>query len=382
MEERLRYVIKKPNRDGTSRFYWQRRGHPMTRLPDDLSVRVKMADALNRKADDAPRTEALPEGSIGWVIREYKESGRRFGGAKPYTELAGGTLKYYNRYLRDIESLGPALPFAIFDRRMVIDFCDGYEGNDNARKAGVVLQNLFECALYHRDKTGITQNCAAKLGIPRGAPRAAVWFQEHIDAWLEAAKMHPRGVAMADAFQLLLYSAQRAADVLKMKRLHVRRDGTILVRQMKTGKLVPIPVHRDLRPVIDKFKDSEPGAPLVSLNDCQMTYKAFNQAWREITVMADLSNIPSPDGDLMKEIGGIDDYGKLQARDLRRTAVVRMHEAGCSLKMISSITGHSIDEVQKIIETYLPTTAATQRMAIRKWEGGAEESDASDKIDA
>ncbi len=376
MEERLRYVIRKPNRDGTLRFYWQRRGHPITRLPDDLTARVRMAEALNRQADNAPNTEALPDGSIGWVVNEYKLSGRRYARAKAYTELAGGTLKYYNRYLRDIEELGKTLPFAIFDRRMVIDFCDGYEGNDNARKAGVVLQNLFECALYNR-VGGITENCATKLGIPRGAPRSAVWFQEHIDAWLEAARMHPKGAAMADTLMLLIYTAQRASDVLKMKRLHVRDNGTVLVKQMKTGKLVPIPIHKLLRPTVDKFKDAEPGLFLVTWEGRQMSYKMFNQAWREITVMAGLSNVVSPDGELMKEIGGIDDYGKLQARDLRRTAVVRMHEAGCSLKMISSITGHSIDECQKIIETYLPTTAATQRMAIRRWE----ESDASDEID-
>jgi len=55
--------------------------------------------------------------------------------------------------------------------------------------------------------------------------------------------------------------------------------------------------------------------------------------------------------------------GELQFRDLRRTAAVRLGEAGCDLKDIAHITGHSYDRV-KIFETYLPRTRAVAKEAI------------------
>ena len=35
-------------------------------------------------------------------------------------------VKYYTRFLRDIEALGPALPFASFTRRAVVDLIESY----------------------------------------------------------------------------------------------------------------------------------------------------------------------------------------------------------------------------------------------------------------
>ena len=58
----------------------------------------------------------------------------------------------------------------------------------------------------------------------------------------------------------------------------------------------------------------------------------------------------------------------LQPRDLRRTAVVRLAEAGCTVPEVSSITGHTIEQTQKILETYLPRTFEMARNAIDKWE--------------
>jgi len=44
----------------------------------------------------------------------------------------------------------------------------------------------------------------------------------------------------------------------------------------------------------------------------------------------------------------------LQFRDLRRTAMVRFAEAGASLAQIAAVSGHSIEQTQKILERYIP----------------------------
>jgi len=51
MLERLRYVTRRTDKSGRERWYWQRRGHPLTRLPDDKAERMAMAERLNAAAD-------------------------------------------------------------------------------------------------------------------------------------------------------------------------------------------------------------------------------------------------------------------------------------------------------------------------------------------
>ena len=58
----------------------------------------------------------------------------------------------------------------------------------------------------------------------------------------------------------------------------------------------------------------------------------------------------------------------LQARDLRRTACVRLAEAGCTAIEIAAISGHSIERTSQLLETYVPRTEAMGRSAMDKLE--------------
>ena len=44
----------------------------------------------------------------------------------------------------------------------------------------------------------------------------------------------------------------------------------------------------------------------------------------------------------------------LQFRDLRRTSMVRLAEAGATVPQIAAISSHSIKQTRKILEHYLP----------------------------
>ncbi len=57
-----------------------------------------------------------------------------------------------------------------------------------------------------------------------------------------------------------------------------------------------------------------------------------------------------------------------QRRDLRRTAMVRMAEAGATTPQIAAVSGHSIDSCQKILDVYLPRRADIALGTIRAWE--------------
>ncbi len=55
-----------------------------------------------------------------------------------------------------------------------------------------------------------------------------------------------------------------------------------------------------------------------------------------------------------------------QARDLRRTAMLRIAEAGATVPQIASVSGHSIDVTQRILETLLPHNRDLAEIAITR----------------
>jgi integrase len=73
------------------------------------------------------------------------------------------------------------------------------------------------------------------------------WTEEQI-AQFESA--HPIGSRERLAFALGLFTAQRRGDVVAMGRQHVR-NGLLHVTQQKTGKALAIPIHPELRTIID-----------------------------------------------------------------------------------------------------------------------------------
>ncbi len=142
MQERIRYVEKRSNRNGRTRWYWRRRGHPVTRLPDDPADRLRMATRLNEAADREENGRSHPPGSVAWVCEKYRASDR-------WKDLAPGTVKYYARYLADIEDAGRDLPFGeAWTRKVVVDFLESYPDKDR-RKVASVLRNVFHVAMYH-----------------------------------------------------------------------------------------------------------------------------------------------------------------------------------------------------------------------------------------
>jgi integrase len=311
---------------------------------------MAMAERLNAAADQTAPTEPV-RGSIGWVIAKYHDSDK-------YQKLAKNTLKYYRRFLRDIEALGPALPFSSFTRRATVDFVESYPKASQRLKAAAVLKSLFQIGRYYGS---IAVDEAAGLQLKTSSPRDRVWSDEEIAAWIEAAE----SPEMVTAFLLLQFTAQRPGDALKMSWPQYS-GSAIRLRQEKTGTLLDVPVHPVLRDHLNgldrsgrdsefitvrnnsrNFPNRSSGLSLtiVASRGRPMSYRRFNDRFREIA-----------------ERVGID----AQARDLRRTAMLRMAEAGATTAQIASVSGHSIDSTQRILETYLPRNRDLAEIAITR----------------
>jgi integrase len=333
MDVKVRYVTKRVNKAGVVRWYWQRPGYKLARLPDNPSARTVAAERLNAEAD-GDREDLGPEhGSIAWVIARYKES-------DAYRDLAPGTTKYYDRYLNDIEAMAPDDPFSAWKRREVVDHIESYPKPHQRRQCRAVLKNLFSVARYDGI---VTADETSGLRLKAGAPRERLWSADEIDAWLTAAECEDPH--MTTAFMLLAYTAQRPSDVLGMTWDKMPGD-VIRLRQQKTGKLLDVPCHPDLVAHLAAVKRA--AAVIVAYRGRPVPYLRFNERFRRISLRAKVD---------------------AQARDLRRTGMVRMAEAGATAPQIASVSGHSIDTTARILETYIPRSVAQARAAIATLPG-------------
>jgi integrase len=167
------------------------------------------------------------------------------------------------------------------------------------------------------------------------------WSEQDIAAY-EAA--HEIGTKARLALALLLYTAQRRSDVIGMGKQHIK-DGVLQVRQQKTGAALAIPVHPDLRAIIDAtpndhltFLTTKSGKKPYGGNDFSEQFRAW----------CDVAKLPK----------------ECSAHGLRKAACRRLAEAGCSANEIAAISGHvTLSEVQRYTKAADQARMARNAMA-------------------
>ena len=297
--------------------------------PDNWSDAVVEAERINadvdRRRQNAGSNRGPREGSISDLILRYSRSDK-------FTDLAPKTQKEYRKHLTLIEDLFGDLPAGSITRPVVQEFRDKF--SERRRWGNAVLATLRLILGHAMDLGWIEHNAAAKFRAYKTPPRQQIWTFEQEETFIQTAQeMNLHSVALA--FMLGLYTAQRQADVIRLT-WH-QYDGAWLtgIKQRKTNRLLDIPVLPPLKIALDS---SPRRSPVILLAERGQPYTGNNLRHRFARVV---------------ERCGLQG---LEFRDLRRTAVVRMAEAGLTVPEISSYSGHDIDECQKIIDTYLPRT--------------------------
>jgi integrase len=174
-----------------------------------------------------------------------------------------------------------------------------------------LMRHAVTCGLCPEDPTA---------GVRAPKFRSAgfyTWTEEDIAVF---ESKHPVGSRARLALVLLLYTAQRRADVVHMGRQHVR-DDLIHVRQTKTGTTLAIPLHPELRAVLEAtptdhltFLTTRGGRPFRP----DVFTHWFKRRCREAGLPAQAS-----------------------VHGLRKAACRRLAELGCSANVIAAISGHS-----------------------------------------
>jgi integrase len=145
------------------------------------------------------------------------------------------------------------------------------------------------------------------------------------------ARYHPIGSEQRLAFDLLLYTGQRVSDVVRMGRASIK-DGTIVVKQKKTGADVTVPILPALKLALDEvMKRRISPTFLVTQYGKARTPEGLSTIFKNWT----------------REAGLPDDC---HAHGLRKSFAVIAAEAGLTTHQIAALTGHkTLAEVARYI---------------------------------
>jgi integrase len=227
--------------DGKARFYFRRPGYKRVPLPGlpwspEFMAAYELARGGDRLEIGLRRTKP---GTVAAAVTGYF-------GSLAFATLAETSRitrrRILERFREEHGDKGIATLARVHVERMV---------NAKVAKPGTALNFLVALrGLMRHAISGGLRGDDPTVGVRGPKFRSGgfySWTEEDIAAF-EA--KHPVGTRARLAFALLLYTAQRRADVIKLGRQHLR-SGLLHVRQSKTGKPLAIPLHPDLRVALD-----------------------------------------------------------------------------------------------------------------------------------
>lgn len=275
-----------------------------------------------------------------------------------FTNLKPATRKHYSWHLTVIENKFGDMPIvALKDRRVRADFLGWRDevAERSPRQADIGMAVFARMLSWAYDKGIAPAHPLEKPGrLYRANRSASIWSEENEAAFYDHAPKHLHLPLM-----LALWTGQRKADLLALTWADYDGDH-IRLMQKKTGARVAVPVGAALKSALDTSRSSvgldDGGAGKLPIlrneSGKPWTDGGFSASWRKACAKAGVVGVTF--------------------HDLRGTAVTRLARAGCTVPEIASITGHSLRDVNEILNShYLLLDANLARSAIRKLEASA-----------
>jgi integrase len=330
---RFKYVhqwVDKRNGGAKARYYFRRDGKrvPLPGMPGSAAFMIAYQAALTeQQALVAIGASRLKAGSIAALVAAYFSS-------PAFMTLKPATRQTYRLILEKFRVEHGDKPVALLTRQHINAMLAKRVATPGAANHWL---RLVKAVMAFAVEEGFRSDNPA-IGVRRIKTQSDgfhTWTEDEIAAFEER---HPLGTKPRLAFDLLLYTAQRRSDVVRMGRQHVR-DGSVLVRQQKTGAMLAIPMH----PALAASIEATPNGHMIFLVTAYgqpFTAAGFGGWFR---ARCDEAGLPK----------------HCAAHGLRKAACRRLAEAGCSANVIASISGHT---TLREVERY--TKAADQeRMA-------------------
>ena len=316
-QKRYPYVQEYRDNRGKMRRYFRRKGARVT-LPGEPGSQEFEAAYAAALAGEPKKTDfgkRAPKGTLDALVAEYYRSSE-------YSNLKPITQRTYRSVLEPLREKYGERPVARLERRHIKRLMSDQSGPGAANK----LLRYFRLILEHAvELEWIASNPARgikKMKVPGEG------FKEWPEELIERFQAH-WGVSTKErlAFDLLLYTGQRRADVVTMTRSNIR-DGSIRVVQQKTGAALWVPIHSDLRASLDAVKTKS----LMLLETEYGKAHSANGFGNWFRKKCDAAGVP---------VG-------YSAHGLRKSAGRRLADAGCTAHEIMSVLGHkSLSEAER-----------------------------------
>jgi len=249
-----------------------------------------------------------------------------------FANLSASTQAQRRNVIEKFRAAHGAKPLKGLSRAHLMAIIEAKAGTPEAptrEAANHLLKTLRVMLAYAVDLQMIAANPAAGLKKYRSRTDGFhLWSESEIERF-EA--HHPIGSKARTALALMLYTAQRRGDVIRMGWQHVTIDDEgkawIRVKQQKTGIVLDIPMH----PALLNALASAPRTNftfLMTERGAGFTNAGFGNWWRD---RCDQAGLP-----------------QCTAHGLRKAATVRLVEAGATDEQAMAITGIRSPSVLKI----------------------------------
>lgn len=280
-----------------------------------------------------------PSDTMSALITEYRASSE-------FLQKAVKTRREYDRYLDMIrKKFGNDPLFAIQDQRHRGKFKQWRDTMaDRPRTADYAWTTLARVLSFAKDRGRISVNVCERGGRLYAADRTEnIWTDELLDKLFAVASDELKA-----AVTFALWTGQRKGDLL-MAPWSDYDGNSIKVKQGKTGSRVKIPCGGPLKQLLDSLERRSTIILTSAKNKRPWTSDGFDSSWQKAKSKAGIR--------------------ELTFHDLRGTAVTRLAMAGCNNSQIASITGHSLRDVDAILDAhYLGGRAELAKQAIAKLE--------------
>lgn len=307
---RLRFVHRFRDRHGKVRHYFRRPGFkpvPLPGLPGSIEFSEAYQAALAGKPLAIAASRTIP-GTINAAIVAFYKS-HRFMKNRPITQATDRNI------IEAFRARHGEKRVALTERRHVLAVIDEKEGKPAAQRNLLrVLRVLLAFAVERGMRSG---NPA--LGIRLKARPTGGFHSWTEDELRQYEARHPIGTKARLALELLLYTAQRRSDVVRLGPPNLR-EGRLYFTQAKTGTEMNIPLAAPLADVLGATGMVGVTTFLVTDYGRPFTAAGFGGWFRERCNEAGLPHC--------------------SAHGLRKAFLRRMAEAGCSDEFIASISGH------------------------------------------
>jgi integrase len=301
-----------PSPSGKQRIRFRKRGYIvyLTGIPWSAAFMRQYAAALERVASpaDIGAARTIP-GSFDALCVAYYSSAE-------FGALSASTQVHRRGIIEAFRKQHGTKPLRELSRTHIKSIISAKKATPEA--ANALLKTLKVMLGYAVDISLIETN--PTVGIKKYKSRAGGGFHTWTEAEVERFReRHPSGTTARLALELLLGTAQRRGDVVKLGWQH-ERQGELALRQSKTNRALVVPMHDDL--VVELRQLPRTGLTfLVMSNGAPFSPKSFSDWFRKRCNEASLPHC--------------------SAHGLRKAAARRLAEAGCSANEIAAITGHA-----------------------------------------